>query len=134
MKALFVSVLCIFLICYAEEIFSEADEICCTWVNLKYSSSDSPQKLIINYDGTFASYSSKASTDALKRGTYLIRKKWEDSEGNKWYQIRGLLDEVEYGLARVSDNGKTLEYLYKHDQFPVDIQSDDASYRKYTRD
>jgi len=134
MKTLFVSALCILLLFYAEKTFSETDEICCTWVNLKYTSVASPQKLILNYDGTFASYISKASKDALKRGTYLIRKKWKDSEGNKWYQIRGLLGEIEYGLARISDNGKTLEYVFEYDKFPVDIKPNDTNYRKYTRD
>jgi len=134
MKTLFVSALCIFLLFYAENTFSESDEICCTWVNLKYTSSDSPQKLIVNYDGTLASYTSKASKDALKRGTYSIKKKWKDSEENKWYHIQGLLGGGEYGLARISNNGKTLEYVFKDDKFPVDIKPNDTSYRKYTRD
>ena len=136
MKTLFISALCIFLLFYAEKTFSESDEICFTWVNLKYTSGDPPQKLILNDDGTFASYISKTSTDALKRGTYSIRKKWKDSEGNIWYQIKiqGPLDEREYELARISNNGNTLEYVFKYDEFPVDIKANDTNYRKYTRD
>jgi hypothetical protein len=134
MKTLFISALCLFLAFYAADTFSESDEICSTWVNLKYTSAGSPQKLIVNYDGTLASYSSIASKDALKRGTYFIKKKWEDSVGNKWYQIQGFLGGGEYGLARISNNGKTLEYVFKDDKFPVDIKPNDTSYRKYTRD
>ena len=136
MKTLFVSALCIFLLFYAEKAFSESDEICSTWVNLKYTSGDPPQKLILNYDGTFASYISKTATDALKRGTYSIKKKWKDSEGNIWYQInrQGSMVEIEYELARISNNGNTLEYMFKYDEFPVDIIPNDTNYRKYNRE
>jgi len=74
--------------------------------------------------------------DALKQGTYSIRKKWQDSKGNIWYQIKiqGPLDEREYELARISNNGNTLEYVFRYDVFPGDIRSNDTNYRNYTRD
>ena len=56
MRVLFVAVLCISLMFYAGEAFSESDEICCTWVNTKYVSGDRPQKLMLNFDGTFITY------------------------------------------------------------------------------
>ena len=31
-------------------------------------------------------------------------------------------------------NGNTLEYVFKYDEFPVDIKANDTNYRKYTRD
>jgi len=42
MKTLIISALCIFLLFYAEKTFSESDEICSTWINLKYTLGDPP--------------------------------------------------------------------------------------------
>jgi hypothetical protein len=44
-------------------------------VNTNYTSGNPPQKLIFSFDGTFASYNTKNTNDALKRGMYQIAKK-----------------------------------------------------------
>ena len=44
------------------------------------------------------------------------------------------MDEREYEVARISNNGNTLEYVFEYDEFPVDIKANDTNYRKYTRD
>ena len=64
----------------------------------------------VNYDGTFATYKTKAGTDALERGTFQIIKKWKDSEENIWYKIK--MQNPKYGtkykLAKVSNDGDKL--------------------------
>ena len=128
--------LCVIFICYAEMAFTESDEMCCTWVNMKYTSAKRPQKLIRNYDGTFASYISKTSVDALEKGTFRIVKKWNDSKGNIWYQvqIQGAGIEKKYELSRISNNGKKLECLFERNGYPNDINPNHANYCIYTRD
>ena len=137
MRTLCIIGLCIILVLYSETTFSESDEICCTWVNMNYTSGKPPGKLIRNYDGTFASYINKTSTDALQRGTFRIVKKWNDSKGNIWYQVEiqggGEGTEKKFELARISNNGNTLECVFKQDAYPIDINPNDPSYRKYTR-
>jgi len=135
MKKLLLLALCSSLLIFATNSYSGSDEICCTWVNANYTSGGPPQKLIFNFDGTFASYTTKNTNDALKRGMFSIAKKWQDSEGNIWYQIK-MIDpksEARYKLAKISDDGKVLEFTCKTDKYPADISSKDTDYCKYHR-
>ena len=75
MRVLSIVALCISLMIYAGQSFSGSEEICCTWLNTNYVSGDRPQKLMINFDGTFETYKTKTSTDALERGMFQIVKK-----------------------------------------------------------
>lgn len=135
MRVLFIVALCISLLFYAGQSFSESDEICCTWVNTKYVSSDRPQKLIFNFDGTYATYGTQKSTDALRRGMFQIVKKWKDSEENIWYQIK--MQDPKYGtrykLARVTKDGDKLEFVCKSDKYPAEIDKNEPDYCNYLR-
>jgi hypothetical protein len=135
MKVLFFAAICISLMFYAGEALSESDEICCTWINTKYVSGDRPQKLMINFDGTFVTYKTKTSTDALERGMFQIVKKWEDSEKNIWYQIKmqGLKYGTKYKLAKVSKDGGKLEFVCKSDKYPAEIDKNEPDYCNYVR-
>ena len=135
MRVLFIAALCISLMFYAGTAFSESDEICCTWVNTKYVSGDRPQKLMFNLDGTFVTYNTKTSTEALQRGTFQIVKKWKDSGGNIWYQIK--MQNPKYGtkykLAKVSKDGDKLEFVCKSDKYPAEIDKNEPDYCNYLR-
>ena len=135
MKVLIVAAICISLMFYAGEAFSESDEICCTWVNTKYVSGDRPQKLMFNLDGTFVTYNTKTSTEALQRGTFQIVKKWKDSGGNIWYQIKmqNLKYGTKYKLAKVSKDGDKLEFVCKSDKYPAEIDKNEPEYCNYLR-
>ena len=135
MRALCIAILCLSVLIYAGETFAESDEICCTWVNSKYVSGNPPQKLIFSFDGTFATYNTKASTDALQRGTFQIIKKWKDSEGNILYQIKmqNPVSGTKYKLARVSKDGDKLKFLCKFDKFPDKIDENAPDYCNYMR-
>jgi len=135
MRVLFVAALCISLIFYADTAFAESDEICCNWVNTKYVSGNRPQKLILNDDGTFATYKTKTGTDALERGMFQIIKKWKDSEENIWYQIKmhGLKYGTKYKLATISKGGDKLKFVCKSDKFPDEIDENAPDYCNYIR-
>ena len=135
MKVLFVVALCISLMFYAGTTFAESDEICCNWVNTKYVSGNRPQKLILNDDGTFATYKTKTGTDALERGMFQIIKKWKDSEENIWYQIKmqGLKYGTKYKLATISKGGDKLKFVCKSDKFPDEIDENAPEYCNYMR-
>ena len=136
MKILFFAAICISLMFYAGEVFSESDEICCTWVNTKYVSGDRPQKLMFNFDGTFVTYNTKTSTEALQWGTFQIVKKWKDSEENIWYKIK--MHDLKYGmkykLATISKAGDKLEFVCKPDKYPTEIDKNETDYCNYVRD
>jgi hypothetical protein len=135
MKKLFLLALCSSLLIFATNSYSGSDEICCTWVNTNYTSGDPPQKLIFHFDGTFACYDTQKTSDALKRGTYSIDEKWQDSEGNIWYKIkmREPMSKTKYQLAKISDDGKILEFICKTDKYPATISLEDEAYCKYNR-
>jgi len=135
MRALLVLSIFICLALYPLETMSESDVICCTWLNTQYGSGNPPQKITFHYDGTYATYSARGSADALKRGVYQIVAKWTDAEGSAWYKIM-MHDPKQgkrYKLARVSSDGKKLEFVCKSDKYPDAINSDDAGYCNYLR-
>jgi hypothetical protein len=39
---------------------------------------------MLSFDGTFVTYKTKTSTDALEQGMFQIVKKWKNSEKNIW--------------------------------------------------
>jgi len=135
MKVLIVATICISLMFYVGEAFSESEEICCTWVNTKYVSGERPQKLMFNFDGTFGTYNTKTSTEALQRGTFQIVKKWKDSGENIWYQIK--MQNPKYGtkykLATISKDGNKLEFVCKSDKYPAEIDKNEPDYCNYMR-
>jgi hypothetical protein len=135
MKVLFVAAICISLMFYAGEAFSESDEICYTWVNTKYVSGDRPQKIILSDDGQFVTYKTKTSTDALERGMFQVIKKWKDSEENIWYKIKmqGLKYGTKYKLATISKDGNKLEFVCKSDKYPAEIDKNEPDYCNYMR-
>jgi hypothetical protein len=135
MRVLLIAAICISFVLFAGETFSESDEICCTWVNTKYESGTPPQKLMFNYDGTFATYITENSAEALSRGMFQIVEKWNDSEGYIWYKIM-MQDPAhgkKYKLARISQNGNKLEFVCKSDKYPARINSNEPDYCNYLR-
>lgn len=135
MKVFLTFAVCISIIFYAVTSLSESDEICCTWFNLKHIKGEIPQKIMFHYDGTFATYKKMNSIDALSRGTFQITKKWSDSNGNIWYQIimNDPRTEKKYKLAKISQNGRALEFVCNPDNFPEKIDSKETSYCNFLR-
>lgn len=134
MRVLIIATLSISLLFFVGSAFSKSDEICCTWLNAKYDSGERPQKLIFNYDGTFETYRTQASRDAIMRGVFHIAKKWQDSKGAIWYQIKMMdMYGIKYKLARVSQGGEKLEFVCQDDKYPAEIKINASSYCSYLR-
>jgi hypothetical protein len=135
MRALIVLTICLSMLFYADVSLSESDEICCTWINLKYIHGKSPQKVVFHHDGTYATYGKIDSVSALSRGTFQVVKKWTDSEGFIWYNIimNDPRKEKKYKLARVSKNGRNLEFVCIKDNYPTAINPDATGYCNYMR-
>lgn len=134
MRALYVLVLCAALMIYAGNIFAQSDEICCTWINTKYEASDRPEKMIFNYDGTFATYKEKEAIDPIMRGIFQIEAKWKDSEGIVWYKIKMIdIYGVKHNLVRITKAGESLEFVRKPYAYPDTIDKEASNYSTYSR-
>lgn len=105
-----------------------------TWINMDYSSRP-PQKMVINPDGTGWASSLADATTPSWRTKSLIIAKWEDSEGNIMYKTHWVGDwrEEGFSLIRISNSGKTLEFVFGRDKRPEKIDPNNINYRKYTR-
>jgi hypothetical protein len=90
---------------------------------------------MFNFDGTFVTYNTKTSTEALQRGTFQIVKKWKDSGENIWYKIK--MQNPKYGtkykLATISKDGNKLEFVCKSDKYPAEIDKNEPDYCNYMR-
>ncbi len=137
MKLLSAVFACTFLVFYAGECFSENDEICQTWINTTYVDGVKPQKLLLNYDGSFQGYKTKSSYDAVESGMFQVVKKWKDSEGNFIYRIKMydlLLGKTKYMLARVNRKGDELKFCCDPEKYPDEINENVPSFCHYNRE
>ncbi len=117
-------------------VAQENEEIWGTWVNTEYKRH--AQKRIFSPDRTYEVYSSESAPSPYIEGTYTIAEKWTDSEENIWYKWKGTgtygKQKVEaYCLARISDSGKTLEYVYHPVDYHKELDPNHPSYRIYYR-
>ncbi len=115
---------------------SKKEEYYGTWVNTDYNTTYHNAKVIHNHDGTLIKYMSTSDTEPYKTATFTIEDKWTDSEGNIWYKI--LYTETEqiisnFELAKISDNGTTLELDFYIIDYPTEIDPNDGEYRIYYR-
>ena len=128
MRALMALAICLSFVFYASVTLSESDEICCTWVNAKYETGTPPQKIMFHYDGTYATYNTTNSKTALTRGMFQVVKKWTDSDEQIWYKIimQDPTQGKKYKLAKVSKDGKKLEFVCKSDKYPTEIKAGES--------
>jgi hypothetical protein len=135
MRSLFVIALCTSILLHAVISYpQQSDEICCTWKNTKYQTNARPQKVIFNYDGTFATYPSKDSTDPTARGLFQIDAKWRDLKGGIWYKLKMMdMYGANYTLLRITKDGDSLEYVGKPYEYPETISQEASGYRSYSR-
>jgi len=111
------------------------EELYGTWINMDYKTGDPPQKLSYKSDGTIAS-SIYAESRMLMWDTKLqITDKWKDSEGNIWYKGHLVANSGEegYSLYKISNSGKTFEFIFDNNECPTKITTDHSNYRVYYR-
>jgi hypothetical protein len=99
---------------------------CITWINPDYN--DKPNftaKKTMNKDGTIEWYlneTSEAPSPYHSDATFKIEKSWIDKDGNVWLNmIYDWFIHIKYTVAKISDNGNTLEQDYSFDSYPTEI-------------
>jgi len=94
---------------------------CTTWINPAYYESYSYTGIkIMNRDGTFEFYQNDTSEDPAWLGEYKIEKSWIDKDGSVWLHV--IFDEgfvKKYALAKISDDGNTLEVVFDYKAYPT---------------
>jgi len=116
-------------------VSKDNEELYGTWINMDYKTGDPPQKLTFKPDGTIAS-SIYAESRVLMWDTKLqITDKWKDSEGNIWYKGHWVANSGEegYSLYKISNSGKTFEFIFDNNECPTKITTDHSNYRVYYR-
>ena len=142
MKSIITLFLCVILCTFAMNIFAGEDhyfarddeELYGTWVNLYYGTNPL-QKLVYNPNGTGWGASNANSKLPDRKIRYLITGKWKDSQGNIMYKIHWVESwgDAGYSLCKISNSGKTLEYMNSHNDYPKEIDAKSSYYRKYNR-
>ncbi len=64
-----------------------------------------------------------------------ISNKWTDAKGNIWYKHRWKAGGMGSGftLSKISDSGKTLEYIFSQWEYPKELDINSEYYRVYYR-
>jgi len=117
---------------------TDKEELFGTWVNMDYQESGhtthSPQKLIVKL-GESGLYSSANDNEPMWTEEIEISHKWTDAKGNIWYKHRWKAGGFGSGftLSKISDSGKTLEYIYSQWEYPKKLDISSEYYRIYYR-
>ena len=122
-----------------ENVYKATDneELFGTWVNMDYQEgvqTHSPQKLIIKL-GECGLYLSANDNEPMWTEEIHISHKWTDSKGNIWYKHRWKAGGMGSGftLSKISESGKTLEYIYSQWEYPKELDINSEYYRVYYR-
>lgn len=139
MKTILAIILSSALLIFAITAAAESEAIWGIWVTTEKPKGDSlhaSQKRVFSSDGTIKFYRYESSPSPEFEGTYTIAEKWTDSEGNIWYKINATGKSIRYGdkagwflLARISDSGNTLEYVYHPVDYHKKLDPNHPSYR-----
>ena len=139
MKTILAIMLSLALLIFAGMTLAGSEDICGTWVNTEQPKGryyPVEEKRVFSLDGMFKFYRYESSQSPEFEGTYTITEKWTDSQGNIWYKMKAMgkslkyRDNVEwYLLSRISDSGKTLEYVYHPLDYHKKLDPNHPSYR-----
>lgn len=139
MKTISVITLNLALLIFAGMTLAGSEDIWGTWVNTEQPKGryhHVSEKRVFSPEGMFKFYYYESSQSPEFEGTYTITERWTDSEGNICYKIKATgksikyRDKVEwYLLSRISDSGKTLEYVYHPLDYHKKLDPNHPSYR-----
>ena len=107
-------------------VAKEDEELYGTWANPDYNyAAYATPKFVYHPDGKSEGYILDTETHAHWYGEFIVTNKWIDSEGNIWYTIIfKWYVQYEYGLLKITNSGKTLEFAYGN-EYPKEIDSSD---------
>jgi hypothetical protein len=105
-----------------------------TWVNIDYTDGMIAQVYIIRL-GENERYSSVNDQKPMWKEESRITHKWTDAKGNIWYRARwnGGLNWSGFVLSKISESGKTLEYIFSQWEYPKELDINIENYRIYKR-
>ena len=103
---------------------------CITWINPAYYEMPEWTGIkIMNKDGTIKWYRNETSKKPYWNGTFEIEKSWIDKNGNVWLNIIYYFEIYKkYTVAKISDDGNTLEQVYSYLAYPTEVVPDDKTY------
>ncbi len=121
-----------------KKMIKESDELYGTWVNEDYKRKNNDSKIIYKSEGIIERYIEVPEEYLQAQGTFFIKNKWEDTEGNIWYNAQcnwewGKQKFNEFYLIRLSKSGTIYEEIYHSRKYPTEIDSNDLTYRIYYR-
>jgi hypothetical protein len=117
---------------------TDDEELFGTWVNMDYQEGENlthaPQKLTIK-PGECGLYSSINDSEPMWIEEIHISHKWTDAKGNIWYKHRWKAGKMGSGftLCKISESGKTLEYIYSQWEYPKELDINSEYYRVFYR-
>jgi hypothetical protein len=94
-----------------------------TWVNTEYAGTTwkTRQKFVYNSWGDAEAFKKASDEKAVSTFNFILVEKWADAKGNTWYkeleQAKGVRN---FGLCRISKDGKTLEQIFRSAGFPAE--------------
>lgn len=116
-------------------VAKDKEELYGTWVNMDYGWGGYTQKLIIYPDGKVEYFSLADDKMGTYEARYLVTRKWSDPEGNIWYKIHwvGSWGREGFSLTKISNSGKTREFVSDDSEYPTKIDPEHLQYRIYYR-
>ena len=115
--------------CAADKMayISKEYEIYGTWVNPDNKNIGQRfGKIVFHPNGRMEVYGADTGPAVDTKGGFVITNKWTDSKGNIWYTIIFKFGvQNQYGLLKISNSGKTLEFNYGND-YPKEINPSDV--------
>ena len=113
---------------------TDNEELFGTWVNMDYKDENHSQMIIFKL-GEYGHYSSANDNEPMWTGEYRISEKWTDPKNNIWYKHRFKAGAMGSGfeLCKISESGKTLEYIFSQWGYPEELDINSEYYRVYYR-
>ena len=83
----------------------------------------------MNKDGTIEWYRNETSKSPYWHGKFEIEKSWIDKDSNVWLNMIYYFGIVKkYTVAKISDDGNTLEQVYSYLAYSTELIPDDKTY------
>ena len=112
----------------------ENEELFGTWVNMDYKDEMHAQMIVFKL-GEYGVYSSDNDNEPMWTAEYSTSQKWTDANGSIWYKHRFKAGAMGSGfeLCKISESGKTLEYIFSQWEYPKELDINNENYRIYYR-
>ena len=114
---------------------TDKEELFGAWVNLDYAEEGLHAQMITFNLGEYAVFMSAKDNEPMFIAECGISHKWTDAKGNIWYKYQwkaGMMGSA-FVLSKISESGKTLEYVFSQWEYPKELDINNENYRIYSR-